>query len=250
MKHHQAATDLVTAGASTCPLTHTRQSAAHLAAANKMPKLLKVLVETGVDIQARDENGQTALHLAAEAGHETCASTLVSAKCNVSCQDSQGHNALHLAASNRHSRIVEVLLKSAQAKKASQGLDNDQRCALHCASAVGDIKSVKDLVARGTAKMLHAVDVDGWSCLHWAADGGKSATMGVLLELSKKRQLKHEDESFRFLDPMTPDHCGRLALHCAAQGAHPDATKMLLAAAPQSVNVTDLVHRRNGEPTL
>jgi len=76
---------------------------------------VKWLIEAGVDIEARNNEGRTALMLASRGGHTYVVKLLIEAGANVNVQDNEGSTALMLADQYGHTRVAE-LLREASAK--------------------------------------------------------------------------------------------------------------------------------------
>ncbi|KAF2483178.1 Glycerophosphoryl diester phosphodiesterase family-domain-containing protein [Neohortaea acidophila] len=96
---------------------HVEQSGASLALAAKAnySKIVKLLVDAGVDINYQDENGETALHVAARFGHDECAATLLEGtsdqQMNVELvEKTYGWTALFIACVDGHFNIVKMLI--------------------------------------------------------------------------------------------------------------------------------------------
>ncbi|KAM3424290.1 hypothetical protein BST61_g11173 [Cercospora zeina] len=102
------------------PLTnkHVEKSGVSLALATKANyhKIVKLLVDAGVDVNYQNEQGDTALHIAARNGHEECAQALLAAAAGEHCTKIDlpdrdfGWTPLHIASVNGHLSIVKLLL--------------------------------------------------------------------------------------------------------------------------------------------
>ena len=68
-----------------------------------------LLLEKGVDLNAKTHDSQTALHLAAEKGHEMVAQLLLEKGATVNAKTQRGQTALHLAAEKVHEMMVWLL---------------------------------------------------------------------------------------------------------------------------------------------
>jgi len=96
---------------------HVETSGAALALATKSNyhKIVKLLVDAGVDINYQDEHGETALHLAARFGHDECARILVegseSRSMNLElAEKTYGWTPLFIAGVDGHLAIVKMLV--------------------------------------------------------------------------------------------------------------------------------------------
>ncbi|EON61162.1 hypothetical protein W97_00374 [Coniosporium apollinis CBS 100218] len=95
------------------------RSGAVLALATKSNStvIVKLLVEAGVDINYRDEQGETALHVAARYGYEQCAKILLegssSQKADIDVPENTfGWTPLFIAAVDGHLSIVELMIEA------------------------------------------------------------------------------------------------------------------------------------------
>lgn len=99
---------------------HVEKSGTSLALATKsnFHKIVKLLVEAGVDVNFQNEQGDTALHIAARNGHEDCAEALLAAtegkhRINIELPDKDfGWTPIHIACVNGHMGVVQLLHKA------------------------------------------------------------------------------------------------------------------------------------------
>lgn len=110
---------------------HVEKSGLSLALATKsnFHKIVKLLVDAGVDVNFQDVQGETALHVAARFGHEECTQALLAAKdgphrINIEiAEKTYGWTPLFIASVNGHQPIVKLLVDAgAQTNK----LDSSQ----------------------------------------------------------------------------------------------------------------------------
>lgn len=88
-----------------------------LAIRSNFTKIVKLLVEAGVDINWQDETGEASLHIAARFGHTACAKILLEGtddqKANIElAEKSFSWTPLHVAAVDGHLPIVELLIEA------------------------------------------------------------------------------------------------------------------------------------------
>jgi glycerophosphodiester phosphodiesterase len=88
-----------------------------LATRSNFMKIVKLLVEAGVDINWQDETGETSLHIAARFGHEECARILLEGtndqKANIELTEKTfSWTPLHVASVDGHLSVVELLIEA------------------------------------------------------------------------------------------------------------------------------------------
>lgn len=88
-----------------------QRTALHVAALNGHSLMVKVLKQLGADVCAWDENGQTALHLAAGRGHVATVRVLVGMGADLQARDHNRDTALHEAVLQGHVDAVQALVE-------------------------------------------------------------------------------------------------------------------------------------------
>jgi ankyrin repeat protein/L-ascorbate metabolism protein UlaG (beta-lactamase superfamily) len=149
--------------------------------------LVRLLLEAGAAVEARNTSGQTPLLYASYAGFRRVVELLVAKGAVVKYQDTNGRSPLHYAAREGHPAVVELLLKNGADPAAKDGQNRtpldyavlrDRRAVveammklvsfdikgadgstlLHAAAAQGNIGMVEDLLARGADPARPAPD--------------------------------------------------------------------------------------------
>ena len=123
----------------------------HIAAALKLPKLTRALIEGGaavndtIKVDVDDSrSGQTPLHVAAEADAADVAEVLIKERADINAQDNNGQTPLHVAAQLDHSSVVALLL----AEEAFVNVqDNNGQTPLHVA-AEADAADVAEVLIK------------------------------------------------------------------------------------------------------
>jgi hypothetical protein len=86
-------------------------NALHIAVRNSHHSIIRLLVETGTDINSRNNQQMTALQIAINSANTNTAQLLLELGADVACTTSTGETALHLAARIGDVAIVESLLQ-------------------------------------------------------------------------------------------------------------------------------------------
>lgn len=79
---------------------------------------LKVLIDHGAYLGARDNSGLTPLHSAAYYGRLEMVKVLISTGVDLEAKDDNDYRAVHFAVMNHHINIIQVLLKAGASKDA------------------------------------------------------------------------------------------------------------------------------------
>ncbi len=170
------------------------------AAKNGNWTLVKLLVEGGADLQAKDKTGQmwspsatstkwntegwTVLHFAAISGHLDTVRWLVEKGADLQAKTNDGWTVLHWAAINGHLDTVKWLVERGADLQAK---DKYGCTVLHYAARNGQLDTVKWLVEEKggdvNARSAGWMDVyNGWTVLLWAASNGHLDTVKYLVE--------------------------------------------------------------------
>ena len=81
----------------------------HMSAKKGHDSCVRVMLDSGADVDAVNSTGRTALHLAARNGHVDVMKTLLKQDANIDATDESGWTALHHAANNDCEAIVRLL---------------------------------------------------------------------------------------------------------------------------------------------
>ena len=140
------------------------------------PETIVVLLEAGVDIEARNGFDQTALYEAATLGRISVVSALLQAGADIDACGSPGRPVLHGAAGSGNSETIKVLLDAGADVNAR---DDSLRTALHRAAYEGHADSVAALLEAGAD--MNMPDRWGTTPLHSAAEALHSEVANILL---------------------------------------------------------------------
>ena len=181
----------------------------HDATINGQKDALNLLLDCGAEIDANNFDGNTPLYLAVSYSHDQLVSTLLERGANVGEDCIDSWSPLHKAADNGNVHIAQTLL--------SHGADILGRSMrglipLHRAAGRGHVQMVQLLLKHGSP--VDATTWDGWTPLHGASSSGQVDVVEILLTCNATVDKQSEDE--------------RTALHRACRGGHYDTVSRLL----------------------
>ena len=156
--------------------THTMDQLLEAAKTGLRDKVSSLL-ESGADVNARDELGKTALIYAAEKDNDECVRMIIEAKARVNDADLDGQTALMAAAWKGNSKCVDLLIKAgADVNK------HDNSCCKVLIGAIenGNPKCVKLLIEAGAD--VNVRDPDGKPAVMCAAENCCDKCVNQLVE--------------------------------------------------------------------
>ncbi|CAH0002197.1 unnamed protein product [Clonostachys byssicola] len=220
------------------------------AASSDSQDTVKLLLEKGADLEAKNSSKETALALAATHGRTSIAKLLLDKGACFDAKDGGSKSPLLLAAMNRHTEIARHLLDLG----ATFG-DKDMQKSLCRAAEFGPTSMVELLLERGGE--VETKDKEGCTLLILAAKNGHEDTVKCLVE--KSANIEETDklgrtalswaaedgnlETVEYLlekgaDPGSTDLGGGTALLWAAGKGRVDAMKCLFEKSPTAINST------------
>lgn len=134
------------------------------------------LINGGVNVNVRGQNGMTPLHYAAKKHNEDIANALIKAGADINIKDQDGRTPLHWAAIERNKGVANALIKAGADVNAK---DDYGRIPLHWAVNAGSIEVTQILLE--TKVNVNAQDKNGKAPLHLAAKENHAELVKVLL---------------------------------------------------------------------
>ena len=224
----------------------------HVAASLGLKSIVRLLVEGGANVSARDDWGRTALHMAAKEGFADIVRLLLECEdCKIPLDEKTFYTLLKLAMRGGHQGVVRLLLERGDAKAetylgdetvltwaadegyidlvrlmlASNDVDANSKDALDrtalCAAAQGGCLDVVRLLLEKDDVSANSVDALGRTPLSFAAEGGHEEIARLL--------LMRENVQADFADLEFDDDGGRTPLSWAAGEGHENIVQLLLA---------------------
>ena len=206
--------------------------------------IVKLLLDSGSNVDSKNELRRTPMHEAASEGHRTVVELLFEHGAEINSTDHEGYTPLHDAASMDHEKVANLLLNWGAEVDA---VNHQKETPLHRAAECDSEEIVNLLVARGAhvdhmndkgqtplvlaikssnesicRLLLEAgartdiIDKGGKTLLHHAAGGGQEAIVQIFLD--------------RGIEVNSQDHKGRTAIFSAAVKGKSAAVKLLLNA--------------------
>jgi ankyrin repeat protein len=206
--------------------------------------VVEALLDSGAEIESKDENGQTPLLLAANDGHETVVKVLIEANAETESKDKDGQTPLSRAAEKGHETIVKMLI---EAKADVKSKDMGSRTPL-CWAAMKGCKAVVETLLKVNAE-IESRDSCGQTSLSKAAEQGHDTIVQILLEANadvESRDMRSRTPLYQAArkgrkavveallkvnaEIESRDSCGQTSLSQAAERGHEAIVKMLLEA--------------------
>jgi len=152
-------------------------------------EMVKLMLDRGAAIEAKDEDGWTAIMLAAYNGHTEIVKMLLDRGAAVEARDADGNTALMWAAMEGHTATVGLLLDWGAAVECKDGYT-----ALMAAARNGQTETVKLLLERGVdVKAKMGTGLETMTALVWAARNGIAEIVELLLDWGAAVEANDDD---------------------------------------------------------
>lgn len=186
------------------------------AAAKGYTVIMRLLVDTGIDVATQNTKGLTPLHIASRSGCDGVVEILIRHGADVTAKDRKGRTALHLAVKKRRLKVIDMLIENADNLAFR---DEHGYTPLHIAAASGSVDIVQLLVQKGVD--ANTRDEEGTTALHLAAKKNHEVVVRWLIHHGVDQKAKDKDQL--------------TALHWAARERHETIIRLL---AEDKTNVT------------
>ncbi|XP_063613830.1 ankyrin-3-like, partial [Penaeus indicus] len=207
----------------------------HLAADGGHVDIVKILLRSGAQAEAKNSEGMTPLHLASWGGHAEVIKVLLGGGADGNARTSEGMTAVHLASMGGHVSSMEVLTPTCEFLSVTR----EGKSALHLAAEYGNLGAVQWLHVQGLDPSLK--DHSGQTPLQYAKDEGHKKVVEFLKRQEARAQgagSKDEEAVRKPLDHRAnPERPGDLEgekgspdLHTAASVGHVNVMRDLLKA--------------------
>ncbi|XVF29989.1 hypothetical protein REPUB_Repub16aG0018900 [Reevesia pubescens] len=178
----------------------------HLAATKGNIECAKMLVESGVDKNAKSNDGRTALYIAAANRNRSMVEMLIEMDADPTISDDRGRSALDVARDKGDEEMVEIMERGEEVLTAARCGNmmrlqsllkhgaavnfQDQYCltALHAAAIKGHKDVILVLVESGSD--LECQDNEGHTALHLAVEGGQLEVVEALIDKGANANAK------------------------------------------------------------
>jgi ankyrin repeat protein len=159
------------------PKSYLNRTPLHVAAEKGHEGIVRLLIQNGENIEARDGFNQTPLWLAAKKGHEGIVRLLIQNGANIEATGSLNGTPLWLAAKKGHESIVRLLIQNEANTEARDGFNQTP---LHVAAEEG-YESIVRLLIQNEAN-TEARDDLNHTPLHVAAEKGHEGIVRLLIQ--------------------------------------------------------------------
>ena len=159
-----------------------------LASEKGYTEIVKLLLEYGADVNVKDNHGETPLYLASKNGHAEIVKLLLAHGADVNVRTKHGNTPLYWASSNGHTEVVKVLLTHGADVNVKDSYGDTP---LLLVSRYGYTEMVKLLLEYGAD--VNAKNNNGNTALRWASSKGHTEIVKLLLAHGADVNVKNND---------------------------------------------------------
>jgi ankyrin repeat protein len=181
----------------------------HWAAWSNKQQIIKLLINSGANIEEKDKLNETAFYLAAFNGQKEAIKCLLQFSADMEVRSISTNAAIHMASYFEYTDVIDIMLN--YGIDINIQTDNRLNTALHVAAWHGKLKSAKYLLLRGAN--VNAKQVKGGIPLHRAALNGQVDMVDLLLKAGA--------------DINCLDKLNRSPIYCAQKNKHKEVEKLL-----------------------
>ncbi|VDI45560.1 Hypothetical predicted protein [Mytilus galloprovincialis] len=243
--------------------TKDEWSVLHAACFNGHTKVVKLLIDAGLNVNDTENNGSTPLILACENGHNETVKSLLNlngkkleSRVNTTTRNKYGWSCLHSACFNGHTEVVKLLIDIGLRVNDTIYIGYTP---LYLACQNGHYDTVKLLLDLNGQILNSCVDTatrykDGWTVLHTACAKGHTNIVKLLIDMAVRNGHQETVKFLLNLKSQTLNSCvdktikqedAWSALHKACNNGHIEIVKLLI---DNGMNVNDTTH--NGQTPL
>ena len=181
----------------------------HVAIKHNRLKAIKILIENGSDINAKNKNIKTPLHLASELNHIEVIKLLIQNGADINSKSKYDFKPLHIASQNGYIEAIKLLIQNGADinSKNVEGITP-----LHLASKLNHIEAIKLLIQNGAD--INSKNKDDFTALHIACHERHIEVIKLLIQNRADINSKSEND-------FTP-------LHIASQHGYVEAIKLFI----------------------
>jgi ankyrin repeat protein len=188
------------------------------------PDVVKLLIDSGADINLFDDRDSTPLIMAILENKNDLANILIDRGANLNMKDIYGRTPLHFAAQKKNSFVLQKLLENPEIK--IESMDSVNVSPLSYAATFGDIDCIRILLDNGAN--INSEDINSWTPLFYAVQYGKIDAVKLLID--------------RGANILKKNKFGNTLLHLACKRNNYDMVKFLLEiGAAKTINDRDNV---------
>lgn len=182
-------------------------TALHQCCIDDSEEMMKLLVEFGANVNAKDSEQWTPLHAAATCGHIHIVKYLIAKGADLLAVNADGNMPYDICDDDSTLDFIEN-------EMAKKGITQEMIDHKRAATEIQMLRDLRDLVAKGES--IDFLDVNGASPLHIAAANGYLSALEFLLDQHVTIDA-HDDDHWQ-------------PIHAAACWGHPDAIELLVQA--------------------